>query len=154
MIVNFTLQEKAEILKAVIGQDFEWGHMVSGTHGKSISVKVTDVTLDETEGIKVYHKMLFEDGGTWDSHCDGSWFFDYYSKDIQKYLGVEVFWQVAPKGVNPVLLKPEELKKSDSWLIAHEYNGMIVFENYSRAMLCWYEKYESKVNNVQNEYSY
>lgn len=23
---------------------------------------------------------------------------------------------------------------------AHDYNGMLVFENYSRAMLCWYEK--------------
>lgn len=53
---------------------------------------------------------------------------------------MEKFWKVTRQGVEPIMLNPEELKKSHSWMIAHEFNGMIVFENYSRAMLCWYEK--------------
>ena len=53
---------------------------------------------------------------------------------------MEKYWKVTRQGVEPIMLNPEELKKSDSWMIAHDYNGMLVFENYSRAMLCWYEK--------------
>ena len=55
---------------------------------------------------------------------------------------MEKYWKVSKEGVEPVMLNPEDLKRSHSWLIAHEYNGMIIFENYSRAMLCWYERNE------------
>ena len=56
---------------------------------------------------------------------------------------MEKYWKVTRQGVEPIMLNPEELKKSDSWMIAHDYNGMLVFENYSRAILCWYEKCDS-----------
>ena len=53
---------------------------------------------------------------------------------------MEWYWKVTRDGVEPIELNPEDLKKCDTWLLSHEYNGMIIFENYSRAMLCWYEK--------------
>lgn len=53
---------------------------------------------------------------------------------------METYYQVTKSGVQPIQVDPAELKKSSSWMIAHEFNGMLIFENYSRAMLCWYEK--------------
>lgn len=59
---------------------------------------------------------------------------------------LEKFWEVTREGVKPVMYDYEDLKKSYTWIICHDYNGHIIFENYSRAMLCWYEKYEGKTN--------
>lgn len=59
---------------------------------------------------------------------------------------LEKFWEVTKEGVKPVMYDYEDLKKSHSWLIAHDYNGHIIFETYARAMLCWYEKNEGKTN--------
>ena len=54
----------------------------------------------------------------------------------------ETFYEVLDKEnkVIPVQVNPEDLKKSDTWLICHDYNGHIIFENYSRAVLCLHER--------------
>ena len=53
---------------------------------------------------------------------------------------MEQFYEVKKSGVVPCMVDPDELKKSESWLVAHDFNGRLIFENYSRAKLCWYEK--------------
>ncbi len=149
MVKNFTLQQKTEILSRIIGKEFEWTDGNIYGHGKMLLSEITDVEYDEVfHFIKLKHRITFEDGTRQDYRTDGSWYFDHYQKDIERLLNIEVFWQVQREGVSPVMLNPEELKKSDSWMIAHEYNGMIVFENYSRAMLCWYEKYDNNSWNI------
>ena len=59
---------------------------------------------------------------------------------------LEKYWEVTKEGVKPIMCNPEDLKKSDSWLLFHVYEGKTIFENYSRAMLCWYEKKAGKTN--------
>ena len=60
---------------------------------------------------------------------------------------LEKYWEVTRDGVKPIMCNPEDLKKSDSWLSFHVYEGKTIFENYSRAMLCWYEKKAGKYKN-------
>ena len=63
---------------------------------------------------------------------------------------MEKYWRVTRQGVEPIMLNPQDVKKCDTWLICHEYNGMIIFENYSRAMLCWHEKNEHNSWGIVN----
>ena len=56
---------------------------------------------------------------------------------------IEKWYEVKAEGVVDCMVDPSELKKSESWLIAHDFNGRLIFENYSRALLCWYERKES-----------
>ena len=58
----------------------------------------------------------------------------------------EKYWEVTPMGVFPIMCEPEELRKDPDWLIAHSHQGKIIFENYSRALLCFYEIYSKGVN--------
>ena len=60
---------------------------------------------------------------------------------------LEKYWEVTRDGVKPIMCNTEDLKKSDSWLLFHVYEGKTIFENYSRAMLCWYEKKAGRYNN-------
>lgn len=141
MVVDFTLQQKTYLLKQVVGKEFDWSVGYVYKHGKMKQTKIVSVDFDVSNNfIKVIHNVLFEDGTRHDYCIDGSWFFDNYQKEIGNILNVEVYWEVKQEGVFPVMCSPKELKKSDSWLIAHDYKGRIIFENYSRAMLCWYEK--------------
>jgi hypothetical protein len=141
MVKDFTLEQKTEILSRVIGKEFDWTDGNMYAHGRMLRSEVTGVEYDDLfHFIKLSHRITFEDGMRHDYRTDGSWYFDHYQKDIERMLNVEVYWQVLREGVFPVMLNPDELRKSDSWMIAHDYNGMLVFENYSRAMLCWYEK--------------
>lgn len=57
---------------------------------------------------------------------------------------MEKWYEVKQSGVVPCLVNPEELRKSHSWMIAHDFNGRLIFENYSRAMLCWHERKDNK----------
>ena len=61
-------------------------------------------------------------------------------------MAMEKYWEVTPKGVFPIMCEPEELKKDPDWLIAHSHQGKIIFENYSRALLCFYERYSKGIN--------
>ena len=55
---------------------------------------------------------------------------------------MEKWYEVKNAGVVPVMVNPEDLKKDHDWMMAHSYQGRLIFENYSRAMLCWYERKE------------
>lgn len=59
---------------------------------------------------------------------------------------LETFYEVKENEVVPVQMCYEDLKKSNSWLIAHDYNGHIIFENYSRALLCMYERQSERLH--------
>ena len=56
---------------------------------------------------------------------------------------MEKWYEVKAEGVVDCMVDPSELKKSGSWLTSHDFNGRLIFENYSRALLCWYERKES-----------
>ncbi len=56
---------------------------------------------------------------------------------------IEKWYEVKAEGVVDCMVDPYELKKSESWLVSHDFNGRLIFENYSRALLCWYERKES-----------
>jgi len=144
VVVDFTLQQKTEILKQVIGKVFEWNGDSLYDHGKMLQSEVTGVEYDdENHFIKLRHRITFEDGAHHDYRTDGSWYFDHYQKDIERILNVEVYWEVRKEGVSPIMLNTEDLKNSHSWMMFHDYNGRIIFENFSRAKLCWYEKYDN-----------
>ena len=53
----------------------------------------------------------------------------------------ERFWEVTKDGVQPIMCVYDDLKKDYEWMMCHCYHGKLIFENYSRAMLCWYERY-------------
>lgn len=38
---------------------------------------------------------------------------------------MEKYWQVTRDGVKPIMCNPEDLKKSDSWLLFHVYKKTI-----------------------------
>lgn len=57
---------------------------------------------------------------------------------------MEKWYEVKQAGVVPCMVNPEELKKDHGWMIAHCFKGRLIFENYSRAMLCWYERKDNK----------
>ena len=57
---------------------------------------------------------------------------------------MEKWYEVKQAGVFPCMVNPEELKKDHGWMIAHCFKGRLIFENYSRAMLCWYERKDNK----------
>ena len=66
-----------------------------------------------------------------------------YATEFFKRMGIyklETYYEVLKDKVVSIQISPDVLKKSDSWLIAHDYNGHIIFENYSRAVLCMYER--------------
>lgn len=51
----------------------------------------------------------------------------------------EKYWEVTASGPVAVQMNPDELRASSSWVCFHNYNGRLIFENYSRAMLCFFE---------------
>lgn len=56
---------------------------------------------------------------------------------------MERWYEVGETGVMPALLSEEEIadmKKDNSWMMFHSYKGRLLFENYSRAMLCFFER--------------
>lgn len=52
---------------------------------------------------------------------------------------MERFWQVRETGVVPVWYNPDDLKNDTAWLCNSWYDGHFVFENFSRAQLCWFD---------------
>ncbi len=57
---------------------------------------------------------------------------------------MEKMYVCKPEGVFPKQFDFEELRRSHSWMVAHEFQGELVFENFSRAVLCWYEHRDHK----------
>ena len=53
---------------------------------------------------------------------------------------LEKYYEVTKDGVAPIMVNPEELRKDSEWLISHCHKGKLIFENYSRAQLCFFEK--------------
>lgn len=49
------------------------------------------------------------------------------------------YWKVTAAGPVPVMMDPEALRASDNWVLFHNYGGSLIFENYSRAVLCYQE---------------
>lgn len=52
---------------------------------------------------------------------------------------MERYWKVTEGGPVAVLMNPDELRASESWVLFHNFCGALIFENYSRAMLCLQE---------------
>ena len=50
----------------------------------------------------------------------------------------ERYWEVTAAG--PVSVQMNELRASDSWVLFHNFHGRLIFENYSRALLCQLER--------------
>ena len=51
----------------------------------------------------------------------------------------ERYWEVTAAGPVSVQMNPDELRASDSWVLFHNFHGRLIFENYSRAVLCQLE---------------
>lgn len=51
----------------------------------------------------------------------------------------ERYWEITASGPVAVQMNPDELRASSSWVCFHNYNGRLIFENYSRAILCFFE---------------
>jgi len=71
-----------------------------------------------------------------------------YATEFFKRMNIyklETFWEVLKDKVVRIQMCYETLKKSYSWMISHDYNGHIVFENYSRASLCLHERQMQRV---------
>jgi len=52
---------------------------------------------------------------------------------------MERYWKVTAAGPVAVMLDPQELRASESWVMFHCFEGAYIFENYSRALLCFQE---------------
>ncbi len=52
----------------------------------------------------------------------------------------ERYWEVTAAGPVAVQMNPDELRASDSWILFHNFHGRLIFENYSRALLCQLER--------------
>lgn len=52
----------------------------------------------------------------------------------------ERYWELTAAGPVAVMMNPDELRASDSWVMFHNLNGRLIFENYSRALLCQLER--------------
>ena len=71
-----------------------------------------------------------------------------YATEFFKRMGIyklETFYEVLKDKVVQIRISPDVLKNSHSWLISHYYNGHIIFENYSRAVLCMHERQQERL---------
>ena len=62
----------------------------------------------------------------------------------------EQYYEVTEKGVSPIMINPEELHKDHDWMMFHSFQGRIIFENFSRALLCFFERQTERQISIHN----
>lgn len=55
---------------------------------------------------------------------------------------MERFWQVTEQGVVPIMLDREQVISDPNWCNS-QYKNMTIFENFSRAQICWFERFDA-----------
>ena len=146
MIVDFTSKQKEEILQRMLGKSITYPHFNSYINGRSVKLTITGISrAADDNSLELSYDILFEDKAVVKyKNVNGETFFDENIDEIRYALGKDIFWVCSRNGVYPIMMRYDDLKASDEWLICHDYNGLLIFETYSRAMMCWYEKDESK----------